>query len=215
MSRRCVTLEGRAVVRLAHDLFRFLRSPVRLRCPQHQQQHVVVVQDLLSSFRARVRSDRLARGGVQRDDGLPVAQRHVDAISDRHQPPGDIRRPATEISQVIFPRSDFARPQADAVERVLGHQSPTRAGSGEGDRAFVDDGKQPSFGRDHRGDTGQVIVTARKSRSADPLKVPRRTDDRVLRDRVVVGAVQVMRPLVDVIRPWLRENRARLGASGF
>ena len=66
--------------------------------------------------------------------------------------------------------------------------------------AKVLDGKQPPFRRDHAVDGRHREVRALPLRLAQPLIPPGRTDDVVLGDGVVIGAVIVLFPFVGALQ---------------
>jgi hypothetical protein len=56
-----------------------------------------------------------------------------------------------------------------------------------------------------------MVVATRITRAGGPLQVARGPDDLVLSDRVVVGTVQIMSPLADVLGPGLNQFPDDLG----
>ena len=104
-----------------------------------------------------------------------------------------------------MPLLDRPLPENGAVERIAREQRPLRRHLDGPARTEVHDVEDPAAGRDHRAQSGQVVVMAQVIRRTDPLIMLRRPDHGVLRDRVVIRAVQVVRPVVDLLRPRLHQ----------
>ena len=142
-----------------------------------------------------------------------IAQRRVDAISHSQQPlleiEREISRPVLEPALLPLPPSPVANrhlPQGQAVEGVTGHEEPAvrqRVVPGQAGRRLVVEVEDPPLGGHHRVDAGIGVVVPQPERFGDPLVVPRRADNPVVRHRIAVGRVQVLRPFVDLCRPRL------------
>ncbi len=109
----------------------------------------------------------------------------------------------TEMAQMIGPERNLPLPKENAVESVSRRQPPLPGKADRSQRRFVNDEKQPSPSRDGGADAGQFLVAAAPLRFGDPLHRTRIGRGFVLADRVVVGAMKKMRPLVHLRRPGL------------
>ena len=178
-------------------------APGGLRCAGvagDQEEHTVVVQDFGRARGPLVGLDRFARRRVQCAKRLAVAEGDVHAVAGGDQPSPNLGRAAAKALQVPLPRPDRPLPQDHAVEGVPGDQEPPGGQHDRSDGPLILDGKHPPTGRDHHADAPQALVVARAPRLAHPLDAARRSDHRVPGDRVVVRAVQVVCPLVNLLR---------------
>ena len=105
----------------------------------------------------------------------------------------------------VVPRIHVAFPQHDAIEGVPGIQ---REATGkplidDTDRAFILNVEETPPGRYGAEGARVRFMVAAPFRRRNPLDMRGRTNDRVLRDRIVVRPVQVVRPFVDLLRPRL------------
>ena len=116
------------------------------------EQRALVQDDFQRAGRLTVGANGLSGSRVERTDRLAVTERDVDAILQRDEPPGQIRRSAAEAAQVPLPRSDRPFPEQHAAERVAGDEEPLGLDRDHGGGAFVDDVEDPPAGRYHRAD---------------------------------------------------------------
>ncbi len=185
-----------------------------LRAVEHRQnQLAVVMEDFARPLGAGVGLHDFAGAGVQLHDRSLIPQRHVDPVVHRDQPLLHVQRniagPRVEPNRLPFapaPAADGHFPQQRAVERVAGDQKPLvrqRVLARQADRSLVDDGEQAALGGHQRADAGIRLVAPQPPRTALPLQMLGRTDHAILGDRIAVGPVQVVRPLVDAVRPGL------------
>ena len=99
---------------------------------------------------------------------------------------------------MIHPGAEGPFPQQRAVEGIAGDQLPIAQEPDRSQRRLVHDVEDAAPGGDRGTHAGQFLVTAAPARFADPLDGPRNVHAAVAGDGVVVGAVQEVRPVVDV-----------------
>ena len=106
------------------------------------------------------------------------------------------------------PLRNGAFPQQDAAERIARHDIPlARHGAVHARKRLIADRKQTPARRNHRADARRPAMTPRPHRPGGPLQLLRRTDGQIVRHGVAPGIVEMMRPLIQGIRPRLDDLR--------
>ncbi len=100
-----------------------------------------------------------------------------------------------------MPQHDLPFPQQRTVKRVARDQPPFRRRENGCPRGLVKNVEQASVRGHNRAHARHVVMLPRVARPADPLVPVRRLDHAVVRHGVITGIVQVMRPLIYLIRP--------------
>ncbi|HUU16205.1 MAG TPA: hypothetical protein VMW72_03565 [Sedimentisphaerales bacterium] len=168
-----------------------------------QEQHTLGGNELLDGLGARVRANRLARRGIDGAQRGVDAERRINFIADRDEPPRQPRWAALERKEMVVPIRQLTLPQYRPVKGVSRGEEPSGRKLYGVLRAFIHNIEYPSVRRDERIETRGVFVASRPARAADPLHPPRRTYNRIVGYCIATGIVQVMRPFIYFLWPRL------------
>ena len=135
--------------------------------------------------------------------GRVDAQGHVQAIAHGHEASQQVGRSALQAEVLAGPLGNIALPEDGAVESVAGDETPVRRQLDRRPRAFVQNVEQAAVGGYQRSHAGHVVVMPRPARTAEPLQPLGRRDQRVVAGGIAVGTMEVMRPVVHLLRPGL------------
>ena len=197
-----------------------------------QIQRAIGENDFVDAIGAFDRSQDLAGSRVQNGCRSSVSIGRKNTITVRHQGPLNGGRRASQykcsgmldapILQRTFPQQDtaksvtrdqgpFFRENGMAtqcrVPRSWGKGILLRVGcwlvSDDTGYAFVKDIEIPTAGGDHGCKARDLFVAARPERWRLPSEPTRRSDNGILRHRVVIRPMHMMRPFINVVRPRL------------
>ena len=104
---------------------------------------------------------------------------------------------------MVLPFRNVSLPENSSVEGISCNQLPLRWQLDRNSTSLIHDVEHATI-RGHEGaHAGHAVMMARPLWTADPLQMARRIDDIIMRDGIATGIMQVMRPLVDIVRTGL------------
>ena len=104
---------------------------------------------------------------------------------------------------MILPFRYVSLPENGSVEGISCNQLPFRGQLDGNPTSLVHNVEHSAIRGDEGAHAGHAVMMARPSWTTDPLQVSRRIDDIIVSNSIASRVMQVMRPLVDVVRTRL------------